>query len=162
MNKSAVLYLCGIHKPIECGAGKQHEASTRSYFQLLQGKDVNINAHSLVNETLWIIILGTKYKVGAVVQHGFLHLLPTFSVIKKIVVVDGELNSCFFILERLHTIEFNEHYHAYKVEKPIDISLGICTQEELVSFMPMHYTNPVNSNGSFVNIKYDVDLYQHE
>ena len=104
--------------------------------------------------------MGTKYKVGAVVQHGFLHLLPAFSIIKKIVVVDGKLNRHFFILESLHTIEFNEHYHAYKVEKPNDINF--CTQEELVSFMPMHYTNPVKSNGSFVSIKYDVDLYEHE
>jgi hypothetical protein len=55
---------------------------------------------------LWIIILGTKYKVGAVVQHGFLHLLPAFSIIKKIVVVDGKLNRHCFILESLHTIEF--------------------------------------------------------
>jgi hypothetical protein len=97
---------------------------------------------------LWIIILGTKYKVGAIVQHGFLHLLPAL-IIKKIVVVDGKLSRHFFILDSLHTIEFNEHYHAYKVEKPNDISLGICTQEELVSFMPMHYINPVKSNGSF-------------
>ena len=111
---------------------------------------------------MWAIILETKYKVGAVVQHGFLHLLPVFSIIKKIVVVDDKLSRLFLIRESLHTIEFNEHYHAYRVEKPIDIRLGICTQEELVSFMPMHYTNPVNSNGSFVTIKYDVDLYQHE
>jgi hypothetical protein len=47
---------------------------------------------------LWIIILGTKYQVGAVVQHGFLHLLPAL-IIKKIVVVDGKLSRHFLFLK---------------------------------------------------------------
>lgn len=108
--------------------------------------------------TSWVTVFGTNYKVGAVVQSGFLHLLPAFSIIKKIVVVDGKLNRLFLICESLDTIEYQEHYHAYRVKKPIDKIMTICTQEELVLFLPMHYTNPVGANGSYVNIKYDTDL----
>ena len=102
--------------------------------------------------------MGTKYKIGAVVQHGFVHLLPAFSVIKKIVVVDGELTQPFFILESLDTMGYNEHYHAYNITKPIHESVIISRQAELASFLPMHFTEPVNANGLYVNVKYDTDL----
>ena len=46
---------------------------------------------------LGVKVSGTNYKVGAVVHCGFIHLLPSFSVIKKLVVVDAlqNSNSCF-------------------------------------------------------------------
>ena len=128
------------------------------FFTVIQNNVKMYWCASLIFRLSWVTRLGTKYKVGAVVHTGFLHFLPVFAIIKKIVVVDGELNSFFFILESLHTIEYHEHYHAYKVEKPFDKNITICTQEELTLFLPMHYTNPVNTNGSYVNIKYDVDL----
>ena len=50
-------------------------------------------------------------------------------------------------------------YHAYRIEKPVIEDINISTQGELATFLPMHFTNPLNATGNYyVNVKYDVDL----
>ena len=71
----------------------------------------------------------------------------------------GDLHRLFFVLESLDTVEYNEHYHAYRIEKPVIEDINISTQGELATFLPMHFTNPLNATGNYyVNVKYDVDL----
>jgi hypothetical protein len=103
-------------------------------------------------------VSGTKYKVGAIVHTGFHNLLPAFSIIKKIVVVNADLNRLYFVINSLNTTEFNEHYHSYEIKKPRVNSVNVCTQEEFISFLPTHFTNPVNAEGAYVSMKYDIDL----
>lgn len=107
----------------------------------------------------WVTVYGTKYKVGAIVHSGFFHLLPWFSITKKIAVVNCDLDRLFFILESLNTIEFNEHYHSFKIRKPSVSNLSIFTQKEFTSYLPMHIAKPVGSTGLYVSPKYDIDLF---
>lgn len=107
----------------------------------------------------WVTVYGTKYKVGVVVHSGFFHLLPLFSIIKKIAVVNCDLDRLFFILESLNTIEFHEHYHSFKIRKPSVNNLRIFTQKEFTSYLPMHIAQPVGSTGLYVSPKYDTDLF---
>ncbi|KAK3731628.1 hypothetical protein QZH41_015892 [Actinostola sp. cb2023] len=147
-----------IHKPVECGPGKQKEAGTTQYYQLLQRKDPNIVASTVVHEPSWVTVSGTKYKVGAVIHSGFIHLLPAFSVIKTIVVVNGELDRIVFVLTSLDTIEFNEHHHSFAISKPFVDNISIYTQQEFASFLPLHIAKAVGLPGSYVIPKYDIDL----
>ena len=101
---------------------------------------------------------GTKYKVGAVIQTGFDRLLPEFSVIYKIVTVDGDLAKLFFVMEVLSVIQWNDHYHSYEVEKLLQGDLNVYNQEDFVTFCPMHMTTPVDGTGSYVSMKSDTDL----
>jgi hypothetical protein len=114
---------------------------------------------SILLRPSWVTVSGTKYKIGAVIHSGFHQLLPTFSVIKKIVVVNGELDKLYFILTRLDTIEYSEHYHSYKICKPFIDHITVCKQNEFVSFLPLHIAKPVGTPGSYVSPKYDIDLY---
>jgi hypothetical protein len=107
----------------------------------------------------WVTVYGTKYKVGAVVHSGFFHLLPAFSIIKKIVVVNGDLKRLFCILASLNTIEFDEQYHSFKIRKPFVNNLSIYTQSEFPSYLPLHIAKPVGSPGLYVSPKYDIDLF---
>jgi len=103
-------------------------------------------------------VSGTKYKVGAVVHTGFHNLLPAFSIIKKIVVVNADLDRLYFVINSLNTTAFQEHFHSYEINKPRVDRVNVCTQEVFVSFLPTHFTNPVNAEGTYVCMKYDVDL----
>jgi len=107
----------------------------------------------------WVIVSGTKYKIGAVIHSGFDQLLPEFSVIKKIAVVNGELDRLYFILTRIDTMEYSKHYHSYKICKPFIDHINVCKQNEFGSFLPLHITKPVGTPGSYVSPKYDIDLY---
>ena len=101
---------------------------------------------------------GTNYKVGAVIQTGFHQLLPEFSIIYKIVTVDGDLAKLFFVMEILSVIQWNDHYHSYEVEKLLQGDLNVYNQEEFVTYYPMHMTTPVDGTGLYVNMKCDTDL----
>jgi hypothetical protein len=105
----------------------------------------------------WASVFGTKYKTGAVVQTGFCHLLPVFSVIHRIILVPGDY-VLLFVVELLDTIRLSEHYHSYEVQKPMEESFEIYSQEEFATFLPMHITSPVGATGLYVNVKYDTDL----
>ena len=113
--------------------------------------------HFYLFRLTWASVFGTKYKTGAVVQTGFCHLLPVFSVIQKIVLVSGD-SRLLFVVELLDTIELSEHYHSYKVQKSVEKSLEIFFQEEFAAFLPVHVTSPVGDTGLYVNVKYDTDL----
>ena len=94
----------------------------------------------------WASVFGTKYKKGAKVQTGFCHLLPVFSIIHKIVLVPGD-SALLFVVELLNTLGLSEHYHSYKVQKPMEKSFEIYFQEEFATFLPMHFTSPVGGTG---------------
>ena len=49
------------------------------------------------------------------------------------------------LLYSLDTVDYSEQYHAYRIEKPVIEDVHICTQDELATFLSMHFTTPLNA-----------------
>jgi hypothetical protein len=49
----------------------------------------------------WVNILGTKYKIGAVIHVGFDELLPVFALVKAIYVLSSSIKRVYFSTEML-------------------------------------------------------------
>ena len=102
-----------------------------------------------------VTIHGTEYRLGAVVATGYINDLPTFAKILKIVVLSPE--NVHFVLKKITTIEFCEHFHAYQVEIPANADILISYESEFMTYLPAHLTKPYGSqNGTYIAPRFRV------
>ena len=90
----------------------------------------------------WVNILGTKYKIGALVHVGFNELLPLFGLVKTIYVLSSSDKRVYFQTEILHTEEFSEHYRSYIVRQVAPPEFQLIAQKQLTYFLPLHFLKP--------------------
>lgn len=105
-------------------------------------------------------ILGTLYKIGAVIHVGFDVYLPVFALIKSIFVLSSSVERVYFAIEILHTEEFCEEYRSYVVKKVVHPELQLYPQRLLEYYLPLHFLKPVGSNNeTHVLPKYAIHNY---
>lgn len=110
--------------------------------------------------TSWVKILGTLYKIGAVIHVGFNNCLPVFALIKSIFVLSSSIERVYFAAEMLHTEEFSEEYRTYLVKRTVHPELQFYPQRLLQYFLPLHFLKPVDSNDqTHVLPKYAIHNY---
>lgn len=85
----------------------------------------------------WIKLFGTLYKPSCCVVMGFQDDMPKFGEISDILVLGEDVS---FILYKYTTLFFDEHFHAYVVEKSTS-NKTIIHVHDLLSFMPLHFRN---------------------
>lgn len=91
--------------------------------------------------TMWIKINGIKYAADLILVTDYVDFLPVFGVIHSIIVKQNP-NEVYFILNKLRTLVFNEHYLAYEIDKT-NINLFCKQWTDLHSNFPtvMHSLN---------------------
>ena len=89
----------------------------------------------------WVRVLGTQYKIGAVVHVGFDNYLPIFGVIKSIFVLSSSVERVYFGTDILHTEQFCEEYRTYIVKSVVHPEFQLYPQKSLHYFLPLHFIN---------------------
>jgi hypothetical protein len=108
----------------------------------------------------WVNILGTSYKIGAIIHVGFDEYLPVFAEIKSIFVFSSSIERVYFAAESLHTDKFCEEYRTYIVKTIVDPKLQLYPHRTLQYFLPLHFLKPVDSNNqAHILPKYDLHNY---
>ena len=91
-------------------------------------------------------MLGTKYKVGAIIHIGSDEYLPLFGTISKIYVLSSSVGRVYFEVDCLHTLEFSSMYRTYVVKKIIHPQVLVIPQKTLQYFLPLHFVKPCCEN----------------
>lgn len=95
---------------------------------------------------------GTVYRHGDVVVLKN-ELLPTFGVIKDVIVLDVDRH--YFVCEILITEHFLEHFHSFEVTKQNSPNYSICMQSDFVDHHVLHAYRVLSCPQSlFVPLKY--------
>lgn len=97
----------------------------------------------------WVEVDGSVYHTGDVVVLKN-ELLPTFGVIKDIIVMD--VNGYFFVTEVLTTENFVEHYHSFEITKQSPTIYDICQQKSLADHHVLSAYDVENS--TMIPLKY--------
>jgi len=67
----------------------------------------------------WVKIDGTEYRQDLIVCNEIEDEIPVFSQIRKILFIDSTV---YFIVDKLFTEHFSEHFHAFKVQRYCELS----------------------------------------
>ena len=87
-------------------------------------------------------ILGTKYKVGCMLNIGCdEHDNPTFGKVIKMCVVNKNISDIIFVISKLNTTDFSEHYQSFEVATD-GRQLAIVHHKDLDSFLPLSLAKP--------------------
>ena len=65
-----------------------------------------------------MVVLGTKYRIGAVIHTGFDEFFPLFRI-KKIYILSSSIRIVYFKMDPLHTQKFCTDYGTYIVKRLI-------------------------------------------
>ena len=108
-----------------------------------------------VFDAKWIKIGHYYFKPGCVVLCSLVEGNPDFGVIKKIVELN---NNVVFIVERLRTLYFDDHFHAYAVEHHDCVNFNCIELSSLKDHVPLQYHNVTfeKKNVLFVALRYTV------
>lgn len=77
---------------------------------------LNFNMSDQYFATIWIKINGIKYYSELVLVIDYADFLSNFGVINTVIVNENS-NEVYFILNKINTLTFNEHFHAYEIER---------------------------------------------
>lgn len=105
----------------------------------------------------WVTVIGTKYKVGAIIHIGNDDYLPLFGIIKAIYVLSSSMERVYFEVDCLHTQEFSSLYRTYVVQKLIHPQVQVIPQKHLQYFLPLHFVQPYGQDENLhVSPKFDI------
>lgn len=78
-----------------------------------------------------------------------------FWEIKKICIVDRNVKDIMFIVSKVVTVRFNEHFQCYEVVPPPTISLKV----GFACCLPLNQTKPkgIRTRSKFVCLRYEID-----
>lgn len=139
--------------------GSQCIVSQEPIKEKLKQVDGSLNDEDLIYKPSWVNILGTKYKIGALVHIGFDELLPVFAVVKSIYVLSSSIKRVYFNTEILHTHEFCVDYRTYIVRKFVHPELTLIPQRHLQYFLPLHFVRPFGTNNMQLHVLPKYDIY---
>jgi hypothetical protein len=107
-----------------------------------------------VFSTSWIKVHGNTYKPGHIVIIAS-NLLPTFGKITDILIYNTDDN--YLVLQKFHTICFNQHYHSFEVLCTDPIEYFVCKPIDLVDPHPLSlYNVPGSPQFNFISYKYHI------
>jgi hypothetical protein len=101
----------------------------------------------------WVLKRGITYHRNALIITGIRNNMPIFSRIKHIV-LEQQTNNVYFLIEELLTIEYVNHFSAYKLQE-IEVCLKKFEFTNLVNAWPLDYYNTMY-NYKLVVPKYSV------
>lgn len=132
---------------LECGPSQTLTVSDLPEFQSLSGE---VPAHDVVVEVVnWCKFKGTMYKPKMVLVTGYENNLPVFQEIKRILIIDSK--KLFFLCAKLHTLYFDDHFHAYAIKRASDDHFFI-NQLDLAHYFPTVIQSPQGKQ--FITYKY--------
>lgn len=109
----------------------------------------------------WITILGTKYKLQSILHIGYDdNEFSKFWELKKICIVDRNIDKVMFIVLEKETVGFNEHYQCFEVVSPARSIEKIVYVNDFTSYLPMNLLIPIGVRGTqtkFVCLRFDID-----
>ena len=104
-----------------------------------------------MSSVTWIEITGTRYSHGNVVVIDT-DLVPEFGIIEDIIV--DALMCYYFVLEKLHTVCFSNHYHSFEVIKHVPKEFFICKPSDLFDHAVLGLYHIPQCHSLFVCLKY--------
>ena len=105
---------------------------------------------------------GSRISIS-VVHTGCDGIMPEFSIIEKTVTVPGKNDNIFFVLKNVMTLNYQTHFHAYRVRLLNQGFTKVMRQTELTTFRPMHVCKSTGDERSlYVYPKNDVDVYNEQ
>lgn len=106
----------------------------------------------------WVSILGTKYKVGCMLNIGCDEIdNPTFGKVIKICVVNKNVRDIIFAISKLNTAGFSTHYQSFEVATH-GRQLDLVHHKDLESFLPLSLTKPygVKTRNKYIVQRFDI------
>ncbi|XP_019860559.1 PREDICTED: uncharacterized protein LOC109588897 [Amphimedon queenslandica] len=142
-------YLQGSQIDLEFGKGRSFSVGCLEEKRLILETFTDYNEETAVIIYPWVKVRSQVYKPGYVLIKEIKDDVPQLCVIKLIIV--SQDNTIYFIVDKLHNIEYCWHYHAcYTINKEREITL-IC---KLSDFCDHHAYNFHQSFNSSLNNYY--------
>ena len=111
------------------------------FFEFIHAWSKIIHCFFFYYRPRWTTVLGTKYKIGCILQYGYSvqRDLPLYGKVRGIYVFHDLLNSTnvLFLLKPMFTRSFAEHFNGYVVENSADDSI-LVRQADLTYYLPLH------------------------
>ena len=114
---------------------------------------MEIPLHTIVDISDQIYRFGQRYSVGNIVIISKESFEYQFGIISLIVCNEEK---CFVVLDKLSTVGFNSHLHAYNVSK-MAVSDFICVElSKILDYHPIDLYHNVRDAKLYVRLKYQV------
>ena len=122
-------------------------------FSDLVSRAMEIPLHTIVDISDQIYRFGQRYSVGNIVIISKESFEYQFGIISLIVCNEEK---CFVVLDKLSTVGFNSHLHAYNVSK-MAVSDFICVElSKILDYHPLDLYHNVRDAKLYVRLKYQV------
>ncbi|XP_028409272.1 uncharacterized protein LOC114531867 [Dendronephthya gigantea] len=132
-----------MDKGVDTGPGKTIYAGDSEHFRILQQGDASIKQDTRITESRWVTVGGTKYKVGCYLQTEVEDDELSFVLVNKIIVFSHNLKEVNFIVSKLETTGWNDHFQAYEVELDASRNMSIVKHSQLSYVIPLHNSKPL-------------------
>ena len=85
---------------------------------------------------------------------------PKFWELKKICVVNKNVERAMFVVSEKETTSFNRHYQCFEVVSPVSCVEKVFYSEDFISYLPMNLLKPigVRTPKKLVCNRFDIDI----
>ena len=107
----------------------------------------------------WIIINGTRYKVGAIVHVGFdADEFPQFWEIIEICIINNNISDAMFIVSAKETVTFCEHYQAFEISTCTEKKTRVVYSNNFTQHLPFNLIKPFGCRRKYICLRHEIDM----